>query len=296
MADVRSLLKQAQASRRITHPLLSYTKSGLLQCTACNLIIKSDSLWEGHLRSANHKKNALAAQAAPETVSKKRKLSDNAEEDERKKTKADVLDGFVDGGVLKNSTVDELKQQQHHETDQIEAGVPILEGEIVSGPLSQQPNPSDAREPIAPEPDPPKAHQPAVDEDEWAAFEREVAPLSSAQAPTDYEGATISAAPISAAELSEQQQREQQRKRRETEAEDEREEEEQRTMDEFEVMEGLEERVKRLKEKREALRRPAADALPAEEEEPPDDGRAEAEDAEEDESSEDEDDEWSSFR
>ena len=291
MADVRSLLKQAQASRRITHPLLSYTKSGLLQCTACNLIIKSDTLWEGHLRSANHKKNALAAaQAAPETVSKKRKLSDNAEEDERKKTKADVIDGFIDGGVLKNSTVDEQKQQQpQSETRGTEAAVPITEGEIVSASLSQPLNP---REPIAPEPDPPKPHQPAVDEDEWAAFEREVAPLTSTQAPIDYEGATISAAPISAAKLSEQQQREKQRRRRETEVEDEREEEEQRTMDEFEVMEGLEERVKRLKEKREALRTPAADLLP---EESPDEGRFEVKEDDEEESSEDEIDEWGNF-
>src|SRR5271167_747887 len=62
MADIRSLLRNEQASRRITHPNLSYTKSGLLNCLVCHLIIKAETLWEGHLRSPNHKKNLLKAQ------------------------------------------------------------------------------------------------------------------------------------------------------------------------------------------------------------------------------------------
>jgi zinc finger protein 830 len=95
-----------------------------------------------------------------------------------------------------------------------------------------------------------------IDEDEWAAFEREVVPLARQTTPlayNEYYSATISAAPVSAAELAAQTNAERQQ-RRDAEVEDEKAEEETRLVEEFEVMEGLEERVKKLKEKREALR------------------------------------------
>lgn len=55
MADVRALLRQQRAARRIDHPLAAYSDSGKLSCTACREPIKSESLWEGHLRSAGHR-------------------------------------------------------------------------------------------------------------------------------------------------------------------------------------------------------------------------------------------------
>lgn len=105
-----------------------------------------------------------------------------------------------------------------------------------------------------------------VDEDEWAAFEREVAAVeakkevdgpSTAPRSVFNAAATIEAAPMSAQELAAQAREEQstQRGRREIEAEEEKEEADQRTMEEFEEMEGLEERVKELRERREMLRR-----------------------------------------
>lgn len=62
--NIRSLLRAELSTRRITHPHASYTnsKSSLLSCTVCHLIIKSESLWEGHLRSANHRKNVQKLQ------------------------------------------------------------------------------------------------------------------------------------------------------------------------------------------------------------------------------------------
>jgi hypothetical protein len=93
--------------------------------------------------------------------------------------------------------------------------------------------------------------RPSVDEDEWAAFEREVAPLKVGQA--DYAAATISAAPVSADQLA-AQRAEEGRKTLNTEAEDEQEDEARRLEDEFDVMEEMEERVRKLREKREALR------------------------------------------
>src|SRR5205823_3272530 len=90
--------------------------------------------------------------------------------------------------------------------------------------------------------------QQQIDEDEWTAFEREVVPLTHQDIQprsTDYSSATISAAPVSAAELVAQTDAERQHQR-DAEIEDEKAEEETRLAEEFEVMEGLEERVKRL--------------------------------------------------
>jgi hypothetical protein len=100
----------------------------------------------------------------------------------------------------------------------------------------------------------------AVDEDEWAAFEREVA------APTRIPptavtvlstAATISAAPISATELAvrDQQETPSRSMTRELEALGEHEDAARYLEEEFDEMDQLEERVKRLKEKREDIRR-----------------------------------------
>ncbi|RAK96143.1 uncharacterized protein BO80DRAFT_429391 [Aspergillus ibericus CBS 121593] len=98
-----------------------------------------------------------------------------------------------------------------------------------------------------------------IDEDEWAAFEREVAaPTRMPHRPAALEAAaTISAAPVSAEELAAQQQKEAEaiKKSREAEAEGEREDAARFMEDEFDEMEQLEERVRRLKHKREELRK-----------------------------------------
>lgn len=100
--------------------------------------------------------------------------------------------------------------------------------------------------------------QQTIDEDEWAAFERDVAaPTHRTQLPTAaVAAATISAAPVSADELAAQQQKRKEDQNLENEdAEGEREDAARHLEEEFEEMEQLEERVKRLKAKREELRR-----------------------------------------
>lgn len=100
----------------------------------------------------------------------------------------------------------------------------------------------------------------SIDEDEWAAFEREVvAPTRVAPAPAAVaasSAATISAAPVTADELAAQQQKqnEEQARVREEDIEGEKEDAARHLEEEFEEMEQLEERVKRLKAKREELR------------------------------------------
>lgn len=100
-----------------------------------------------------------------------------------------------------------------------------------------------------------------IDENEWAAFEREVvAPTRAAPTPAavaaSSSAATISAAPVTADELAAQQQKqkEEQARVREEDIEGEKEDAARHLEEEFEEMEQLEERVKRLKAKREELR------------------------------------------
>lgn len=118
-----------------------------------------------------------------------------------------------------------------------------------------------------PDPAPPAA---SIDEEEWAAFVRDVATppptppatgSGSASALLASRG-TITAAPLSAAEIAAQAREEaelQQTKTDDVEAEAENEDAERRLEEEFEEMAGLEERVKVLKEKREALRKQLAE-------------------------------------
>ncbi|KAI1610361.1 hypothetical protein EDD36DRAFT_443943 [Exophiala viscosa] len=258
MTDVRSLLAAERQSRRITHPHLSYTKSGVLLCTICNLNVKSEALWEGHLRSANHRKNVV--QQSQESTNKptKRKIED-VDEVQEERYEADHIDARK-----KAKSKSRPKSVSFVVKDEVEEdSVPV---QVEAEPEKRQfdrpssPAPADAETsnhgtntaaPLTSDPAP----GPGVDEDEWAAFEREVAPLAAAQPPPDYTSATIVAAPVTAEQIKEQTD-EDRRKRLETEAEDEKEDEERRLEEEFDVMEEMEERVRKMREKRDALRHP----------------------------------------
>jgi zinc finger protein 830 len=248
MADVRALLAAERQARRISHPYLTYTKSGQLLCNVCQLNVKSETLWEGHLKSANHRKNAKAAQDAS-SKNLKRKLDDveEAEDDGlqieaegRKKPKSRAVSlvekvASVNGPVAAPTADEDETAFGQSERQR------VVVAEAVA-PQDPEPEPP-SNKPVPPDPNP------AVDEDEWAAFEREVAPLAQA----DHAAATITAAPVSAEQL-EKQKEENRWKQQENEAEAEKEEEERRAEEEVEIMEDLEERVKKWKEKREALR------------------------------------------
>jgi zinc finger protein 830 len=102
--------------------------------------------------------------------------------------------------------------------------------------------------------DPPTpAPPPVVDEDEWAAFERDMIQTAP---PVIHASATISAAPVSADDLAAQAREEQiaRRSARDAEIEADTEEATLALEQEFDQMEELDERVRRLREKREALR------------------------------------------
>ncbi|KAL9126301.1 MAG: hypothetical protein Q9217_004627 [Psora testacea] len=257
MADVRSLLRSERASRRIDHPQASYSATGTLGCTVCHVPLKSDvGVWNNHLKSTQHamraerlRLNSKAPSSRLESTSttresdngsKKRKASDG-EEDSRKRTRPVV--SFTE-------TVEAIDEEP--------SVSPPKQG---SGPIEQATQtPKPATRPL-------QSTSPTqkIDEAEWAAFERDIAapPFSRAltSAPSALmAAATISAAPVSAAEIAAQQREEERasgRGWREAELEAEKEDAARALEEEFDEMEGLEERVRRLREKREALRRSA---------------------------------------
>lgn len=99
----------------------------------------------------------------------------------------------------------------------------------------------------------------AIDEDEWAAFERDVAtPPPDPSLPSAFTAeATISAAPLTTAEIAAQSREQaslQTKEKREAEVEGEKEDAARALEEEFDEMEGLEERVARLRRMREELR------------------------------------------
>ena len=278
MADLRALLAAERKTRQVAHPLASYDKSGALICTACDLKIPAEKLWDPHLRSANHRKNALA-QHDGRPVSKKRKIgSDNEDE-------------VATASPAPSVAIEEAKRIGKR-TKSVRFAVddmPATDVAVETGIQDQSPNNIQASEDNLVEERPDTSHEanglPAtsdlplvllepdpVDEDEWAAFERDLATVTDAQGQTTinqedrYAAATISAPAVSATELAQRQKRggpaqsapdsttKTKRRDYEAEAQDEREEEQARIADEFAVMEEMEDKVRRLRQMRESLR------------------------------------------
>lgn len=258
MADVRSLLRSEQASRRISHPHLSYTRSGQLHCTVCDLLIKSASLWEGHLRSPNHRKNShLIAERAEDSGNTKKRKNDDSDEESRKRSRAaseevEAPAESVQGAGALNRPKKKVKSVTFAESTIQQPAASLNEHQLGQAP-DDTPNQEHAAEEGL-------ALQQAIDEEEWAAFERDVAPLAQEPPQDSQYSATIVAAPVSAAEVAAQQESTR-RPTKEIEAEEEKEDEERRLEEELDVMEEMEERVRKLREKREALRKGTHDSV-----------------------------------
>lgn len=323
MADARSLLRNERAQRRINHLQASYSSTGTLECSVCHIPLKSDvEVWNKHLKSTQHamrqERQRLSTTQQPKTtnlperveeastrevsVGSKKRKADDADGDSRKRTRpvVDVSGGFFDEGVeADNASSQPVTQEKNVPVESGDAVTKPLEGFVrANGAASNltsvtSPTNSTTQLPTAP-----------IDEDEWAAFERDVAtPPPDLFAPAALTAAaTISAAPMTAAEIAAQSREQaslQGRERREAEVEGEKEDAARALEDEFDEMEGLEERVRRLREKREELRLRRLKEI---EEGLEDDGEKDVESeravgVEEDEESEDEEDdnEWGAW-
>lgn len=268
---MRSLLRNERASRRIVHPLAAYSTAGTLICTVCHTQLKAESLWDTHLMSAQHTlqrqktRDGTASQvsepmdAPTNGGNKKRKAIDGEETMKMKKAKVqvDLPEGFFE------------KDAQETEPE------PDSQAELVkesAKPAASKPQPSTNPTGFAHAPSNHSTtsnvlshsrHTPLenndsnlIDESEWAAFERDVAtPPPPASALTS--AVTISAAPLTAAEIAAQareQESLQNKERMEAMIEGEKEDAARRLEEEFDEMAELEERLRRLREKREALR------------------------------------------
>lgn len=248
--DVRSLLRNERAARRLTHPHATYSTTGKLICLVCQLQLKSESIWNSHLRSPQHLTRLqkyeeeraanspdLQPTLAPDfgdgvtpepdveasSPSKKRKKEDDQDEEPRKRNKS------------QGSTAAAMHSPLSTELPSRPTSVPNS--------LSNSITPSPARD----------INATTVDEDEWAAFEKDIA----AETLPVYEEAVISAPAMSAADIAKQIAEEsyaQRKVRLEAEQEREKEDAARKLEDEFDEMKEYEERVRRLKERRDAIR------------------------------------------
>lgn len=264
MADVRSMLRNERASRRLTHPHLTYSTTNTLVCLVCHIQLKSENLWNKHLASTQHatrlqriRDNTLGrppgAPAPPEdpedelpnqTNGSKKRKADDSEDDSRKKSKP----------------ANGVTQQYFEDENDFNAQFPLTDSEEeegVNGKAQDAKKPSEApTESQQPTPPTTTIQSGVIDEDEWAAFERDVATPPPEPSALTAE-ATIVAAPMTAAELAAQSREEanvQRKTLREAELEGEKEDAARQLEEEFDEMAELEERVKRLREKREQLR------------------------------------------
>ncbi|KAI6778546.1 uncharacterized protein J7T54_003296 [Emericellopsis cladophorae] len=331
MSDARALLREQRAARRITHPYATYTPSNTLLCTLCRQSVKTESLWDSHLASASHKSRLAALkETSPQEQVKKQARQGPSEDGPNSIAEADG------GKTLEMEVVTSHKKRKHSADDtsscsddqMSKRSKPSLDEPAARTPPSltrrssrtpsqgmelQIPSrPATPRDPAAaatttskelqaqilPEEngEAENGNKDTVDEDEWAAFEADIA---ASAIPVE---ANISAPAMSAADLMNQPAEEHKPSKPEIDLQDEREEAQRALEEEFDEMKDLEAKVLKLKERREDLRKRRAESLQGAKPTIPEDERGGKEneavvgkDEESDDEDEDEDD-WDGFR
>ncbi|KAK7934633.1 hypothetical protein PG985_000128 [Apiospora marii] len=336
MSDARSLLRAHRAANRIEHPHAAYSDAGKLLCKLCHEAIKSESLWDGHLRSAAHRQKLTALQQSSSTSSTSRpaaaptettenattntittttttinhKRKHGADEDDidmdeaegtaaaagedaaRMKKKSRTDTGSTEAGERASNTPPSLTRRTSNAPEKgVEIAIPSrpatpqLNGRsplIGSGSEhSSTPNtshgakgPTSAAAPTTTtSTNTAAATQKSIDEAEWALFEAEIAndaeptPPPPSAVPNPNNGdAVISAPALTADQVAAKSQEEEHERRKlrfDAEIADEREDATRALEDEFDEMEELEARVRKLKEKREELRKGSMASLRA---------------------------------
>jgi len=149
MTDVRSLLKQARQSRRITHPYAKYSNQGILYCTACTQKIASEPLWESHITSTSHKE----------------KVKDVIRDSQRKAKRG-----------IAATAMDEEQDEEPQERKRAKIEPEPMKPEQVVEPVAEDVPEVDGEEGL-PEGFFDEGSKPAkkgVDEDEWMKFQAEI--------------------------------------------------------------------------------------------------------------------------
>ncbi|EPS35116.1 hypothetical protein H072_11496 [Dactylellina haptotyla CBS 200.50] len=283
--DPRKLLAASRKSRRIASPYASYSLAGALFCNICsNTPIKSESLWDAHAASVQHKANVarkggiVGAASTPTTKSHKRPAEsptqdarsrdDQTAGSKRLKTaRADVKNLALPVGFFDDS------DDEEEEEAVVSTGEVIEPYDEASKSTPQQPAATAAATANSKLPadffsstsnttsKPPDTQQDDDLDDEWAAFQADIAETEEAEttnAALNPPSHTISAPALSAADIQQQQaEAEDSLNSRNTRtiAEEEMEDARAAMADFFDEQSSLEERVQRLKERREMLRR-----------------------------------------
>jgi zinc finger protein 830 len=110
MADARALLRAHRAENRIKHPHAAYSDAGKLLCRLCHDVVKTESLWDAHVRSQSHrqrvqalgKQQSTSTQGADESTQNKRKRGEDADDE----AMSDADDEEPDALRTKRSKID----------------------------------------------------------------------------------------------------------------------------------------------------------------------------------------------
>lgn len=208
------MLRAARESRRIQHPHATYS-SGSLTCNICRIAIKTDSVWDPHIRSAQHMERLKEVNKGQVGLASRKRKADDTTKLQEEVKRARVEDSETES-VLQNPS---------------QIGVDSRPNE----PVEQQSVDEDEWK--------------AFERDMQRADERR----AKAGAPDGIITAAPRTAEDLAAEAREFQS--QQRSIREAEDEAEQDEAADRVQDEFEEMERLQTRMRLLRERGEALKR-----------------------------------------
>jgi len=180
MADLRRLMKERAASKRIEHPYARYNNGGNLSCSLCSLAIKSEVLWPSHLTSKVHRSNVKKEKDAQQELEVQTATSSNgkrANEDE------EMLHDGQDR--QKRVRIDEAGSQEYAATSSFPPGF--------------FDNPADA--PASNDQDMPTSQENEEDP-EWAAFEATLAEEDAPQASTSANGPGATASSYASATIS----------------------------------------------------------------------------------------------
>ena len=270
MADVRSMLRNERQARRLTHPHLTYSTTGQLVCIICHVQLKTESLWNKHLRSQQH---AMRLQKTQETGPDR---PSGAPVPHEKEQEADSV-GTDSPEILNEHAIEQTaaetkphingnkKRKADSEDEEDDSRTKKSRvSDIIAESTTHDPQEESLIPATTPQTNGDNKLQASINEDEYAAFERDIAtpppPSNALDALTA--SANIIAAPLSAAELAAQAREEAEmtgKERREAEMEAEKEDAARQMEEELEEMADLEERVRRLREKREAIRQGRVD-------------------------------------
>ncbi|KAF8638188.1 hypothetical protein AX17_002385 [Amanita inopinata Kibby_2008] len=107
MTDVRTLLKAKRQEMRISHRYASYSTNGQLRCTACGILIKHASAWEGHLGTKGHR-TSVARLKEKEMLMEERRHSKEVEpHDDLSNSKRGLESDYQEGSLPKRTKLEQ---------------------------------------------------------------------------------------------------------------------------------------------------------------------------------------------